>query len=171
MARDSLASETSASTDSPPPSPPSRRTFEGVLRAIWESWATRSLAIGGVATVLDILTLLLCVHLGASNPVAAMIGVSVGATFTFFANRHFAFRDHHPEVAPQVLKFVGATAGAMMIHAALVHLLADRWHVPVVLAKVLADIAVFSVGQLLLLRYLVFPKKKDGATPETSPRR
>jgi hypothetical protein len=29
---------------------------------------------------------------------------------------------------------------------------------PVVIAKLIADVAVFSVGQLLILRYLVFPR-------------
>jgi len=169
MACDALASESPAVTPKRVSRSTPRRTAKEWVHAIWTSWATRSLALGGIATVLDIFVLLGCVSLGAPNPVAAMIGVSVGATFTFFANRHFAFRDHHPELAPQVLKFVGATAGAMGIHAALVHLLADTWSVPVVLAKMMADVAVFSVGQLLLLRYVVFPKKQE--RPATQPPR
>lgn len=130
----------------------------------WKSWATRSLAMGGIATVLDIVILLVCVRVfWLPNPVGAMIGVTCGAIFTFFANRHFAFRDHHPDLAPQALRFVLATGAAMLIHGGLVWLLADRWGVPVVLAKLAADVAVFSVGQLLVLRYIVFPRKRQPA--------
>src|SRR5262249_22190031 len=112
-----------------------------------------------VATLVDVTTLVLCVRLlKLPNPVGAMCGVTVGAIFTFFANRHFAFRDHKPKLAPQALKFSVATFAAMMVHASLVWLLADHYGVPVVLAKLAADVLVFSVGQLLLLRYLVFPK-------------
>ena len=122
--------------------------------------------MGAIATVLDILVLLLCVKVFAlANPVGAMIGVIAGAIWTFFANRYIAFRDHDPKLAPQALKFGIATFGSMWVHAGVVWLLADRLGLNVVLAKLLADIAVFSVGQLLLLRYVVFPKKKE-PTPD-----
>src|SRR4051794_40876023 len=118
------------------------------LRRLWDSWATRSLAMGGLATVLDVLVLLLCVDgFRLPNPVAAMIGVTVGATFTFFANRHFAFRDHKPDLAPQALKFAIATGGSMFVHAGVVWLLADHFHLHVVIAKLAADVMIFSVGQ------------------------
>lgn len=146
------------------PAAPRPRTVKGLIRWAWHSWATRSLALGGVATVLDVCVLLTAVKvLKLPNPVGAMCGVCVGATFTFFANKYFAFRDHHPNLAPQALKFALATGGAMLVHAGVVWELADHLHVNVVLAKLLADIAVFSVGQLFLLRYLVFPKAAEGA--------
>lgn len=134
------------------------------MSRLWGSWATRSLSMGAIATALDIAVLLVCVKLfGLANPVGAMIGVVAGAVWTFFANRYIAFRDHEPKLAPQALKFGLATFGSMWIHAGAVWLLADRLGLNVVVAKLLADIAVFSVGQLLLLRYVVFPKKKPAA--------
>lgn len=139
-----------------------RSTVRRLLRWAWESWATRSLAVGGVGALLDIMVLLVCVHAFAlPNPVAAMCGVAVGCTFAFFANRHFAFRDHNPELAPQAFRYAVSTTGAMLIHASLVWLLADHWGVPVVVAKVIADFLVFTVGQLLVMRYVVFRKRKD----------
>jgi putative flippase GtrA len=122
------------------------------------------LAVGAVATALDIAVLLLCVHrLGMTNPEGAMAGVAVGAAFAFFANRHFAFRDRNPHLVPQAAKYVAATAAAMVVHAGFVWLLADRLGAPVVIAKLIADLAVFSAGQLLVLRYLVFPRRGPGA--------
>jgi len=116
--------------------------------------------VGAMATALDVMVLLFCVQrLRWSNPAGAMAGVAVGAAFAFFANRHFAFRDHHPQLVPQAAKFIAATAMAMVVHALFVWCLADKLGIPVVIAKLIADVAVFSVGQLLVLRYLVFPKR------------
>lgn len=151
-------------------SPPARRTLKEKFRWAHQHWVSRSLMVGAAATALDILILLVCVKgFGAPNPVGAMVGVLFGSTFTFFANRHFAFRDHKPNLAPQAVKFVSVTAVSMLIHAYLVHLLADNWGVPVVLAKMAADILVFSVGQLLMLRYIVFPKWKPKDVPASEP--
>ena len=139
-----------------------RSAVRRLLRWAWESWATRSLAVGGCGALLDIVVLLVCVHVFAlPNPVAAMCGVAVGCTFAFFANRHFAFRDHTPELAPQALRYAFSTFGAMLIHAGMVSLLADRWGVQVVVAKLIADFLVFTVGQLLVMRYVVFRRRKD----------
>jgi hypothetical protein len=46
----------------------------------------------------------------------------------------------------------------MSIHAPLVGILADWLDVPVVVAKLAADVLVFSVGQLLAMRFLIFRK-------------
>jgi putative flippase GtrA len=101
---------------------------------------------------------------------AAMVGVFFGSTFTFFLNRHFAFRDHNPKLAPQALKFVVATGICMVIHGGFVSFLRDRHGVPVVFAKLIADVCVFSVGQLLVLRYLVFPKARSRGRSDSSAR-
>lgn len=154
---------------SPAPSP---RLLVRLLTRLWRSWATRSLAVGGVATALDVLTLLACVKLARlPTPLAAMCGVVVGAVWAFFANRRFAFQDSAGRLGPQALRYGVATGVAMLVHAALVGWLADRVGVPVVLAKLGADVAVFTVGQLLLLRYVVFPKGAPAAaaTPEAPP--
>ena len=144
-------------------SPPRRpRGLLALLKWCWHSWATRSLAVGAAATVLDVAVLLVCVKaFRLPNPIGAMVGVLFGSTLTFFANRHFAFRDHNPNLAPQAAKFVLTTLAAMLVHAQVVYLFADRLDIPVVLAKLCADVIVFTVGHLLLLRYFVFPKKKS----------
>ena len=140
------------------------RGFKALAKRLWGSWATRSLAVGGVATAVDVSVLLFCVHFfQLPNPVAAMCGVAVGSTLTFFANRHFAFKANQApgELGPQLFRFVATTAVAMVVHAGVVHVLADRLDVEVVIAKFIADILVFSVGQLLILRYIVFPEKRQ----------
>ena len=134
---------------------------KAVLR-LSRGWASRSLAVGAVATLVDVCVLLLCVRLlGFPNPLGAAVGVSVGSTVAFFGNRWFAFRDADKQLAPQVVRFVATISVGIAIHASLVHVLADMFSVPVVLAKLIADLAVFGLGQLFLLRYLVFPEAKE----------
>ncbi len=136
------------------------------LSAVWarltRGWATRSLAVGAVATLVDVCVLLVCVRLlGFPNPLGAAVGVTVGSTVAFFGNRIFAFGDAEPQMAPQVVRFVAATSVGIALHASLVHVLADLFTVPVVLAKLIADLAVFGLGQLFLLRYVVFPEARE----------
>lgn len=141
------------------------------LRRFVDSWATRSLAVGAMATVLDLLTVFVTFELLVwAKPSATSFGAVLGAIFTFFVNRHFAFRDHEPDFAPQMIKFLLTTAGTVAIHAGLVWVLSVQNGVNVYVAKLISDIAVFSVGQLFLLRYIVFPKAKPqpAATPLTS---
>lgn len=139
-------------------------------RRLWGSWATRSLAVGALATVIDVLVGAGMLHaLGARTRLSAMVGVAVGAAFTFVANRYLAFREHDPKLAKPALRFALATAVAMLFHGQLVVLLRDQLGVPFVFAKVAADVAVFSVGQLLVLRYVVFPKRADEGAAAIAP--
>lgn len=136
------------------------------LTDVWarlkNGWASRSLAVGAVATLVDVCVLLVCVRgLGFPNPLGAAVGVTVGSTVAFFGNRNFAFRDTEPEIGPQMLRFVAMVSVGIAVHASLVHVLADMFFVPVVLAKLIADLAVFGLGQLFLLRYVVFPEAQE----------
>ena len=143
------------------------------LQRFWRwalaSWATRSLAVGAVATGVDILVLLLCVKaLGLPPTYGAMVGTTVGSTLTFFANRRFAFRDHENALPSQAFKFLLTTSVGILAHGACVWIFTGRLHIPLVVAKVMADLCVFSVAQLFLLRYVVFPAKVLAGAERTS---
>ena len=136
-----------------------RSSFRAIVDKVLKSWAARSLQVGALATVLDICVLLVCKKvLNLPTPVGAAIGVAIGSTLAFFLNRSFAFRAQGTPVTGQAVKFVISTLIAMSIHAPLVGILADWLDVPVVVAKLIADVLVFSIGQLLVLRFLVFRK-------------
>jgi len=137
---------------------PTSHSLSDAVGRLSQGWVPRSLAVGAVATGVDICVLLCCVRwLGFPNPLAAATGVAVGSTVAFLGNRSFAFLDREPEMAPQLTRFVITTGVGMVAHASLVHVLADMFGVPVVLAKLVSDLAVFGVGMLFLLRYVVFP--------------
>lgn len=192
---------------------------------LWESWATRSLVVGAMATGIDLAVGLSLLALGVSTLVAARVGVAIGGTFAFAANRYFAFKQHNPrlslrslafivsmgvvvaaagawaaglvpeawrggwligvvlvalsiplqvgwlrqtdpELKGQVVRFVVSTVLSMWAHGLLVEWLRDSLGVPFALSKVLADLVVFSVLQLLVLRFLVFSRRPAGASGE-----
>jgi putative flippase GtrA len=136
-----------------------RSSFRAIVARLLKSWAARSLQVGALATIVDICVLLVCKKvLKLPTPVGAAIGVAIGSTLAFFLNRSFAFRAQGTPVAGQAVKFIISTLIAMSIHAPLVGILADWLDVPVVVAKLIADVLVFSIGQLLVLRFLVFRK-------------
>jgi putative flippase GtrA len=148
-----------------------RSSFRALVQRLLRSWAARSLQVGALATVVDICVLLTCVRLlKLPTPVGAAVGVAIGSTLAFFLNRSFAFRAQGTPVTGQAVRFIISTLIAMSIHAPLVGILADRFDVPVVVAKLAADVLVFSIGQLLALRFLVFRKSmQKGAQPPQSP--
>jgi putative flippase GtrA len=141
--------------------PPAPSGLLAALRRLWGSWATRSLAVGAVATVLDIGLGTGLLALGAGTRSAAMAGTALGALFGYFANRFFAFKDHDAGAHASALRFVLVAALSTVVHGQLVVWLRDVFGVPFVIAKMASDMVVFNVGQLLLLRYLVFPRRAD----------
>ena len=125
------------------------------------SWAVPSLMVGAVATLVDVGVLVASIRwLHVPTAGAAMLGVAVGSTVAFVGNRRFAFRTSAQAWAPEALRFLAGTAAGMGVHAMLVRTLADRLGVPVVLAKLVSDVCVFTFGQLLLLRFFVFPARR-----------
>ncbi len=126
---------------------------------MWNWWAARSLAIGAGSVAFDLATGLTLLWLGAPTRVAAMSGNAVGSTFTYFANRHFAFRDHAEPVAKSGLKFFLMQAMLAVVHGQVVVWLRDGQGLPYVLAKLLADVLVVTGPQLLLMRFVIFPKQ------------
>lgn len=129
-------------------------------------WAFRSLAVGAVSVALDVSTGLTVLSLGGPTRLAAMCGTTVGSTWTYFANRHFAFKDHQEPVARSGLKFVLVQAALNTAHGQVVVWLRDGFGVPYVAAKLMADVLVVTFPQLWLMRNVVFPKKKPSAEAE-----
>jgi putative flippase GtrA len=144
-----------------------RSSVRAVVQRVMASWAARSLQVGALATVVDVCVLLVCKKvLKLPTPVGAAIGVAIGSTIAFFLNRRWAFRAQGTPVAGQAVKFLISTLIAMSIHAPLVGILADWLDVPVVVAKLIADVLVFSIGQLLAMRFLIFRKSMRKAPQE-----
>lgn len=129
-----------------------------LIERAWEQWATRSLAVGAVSTVLDLGLGGLLLWLGAPTRAAAMAGTLFGSVFSYFLNRAIAFRDQGPK-SRSLPRFAAVTVLASSIHGQFVVWFRSLG-LPYIAAKMAADVIVYSVGQLLLLRYVVFPKER-----------
>jgi len=122
-------------------------------------WAARSLLVGACSTALDLGTGGLVLWLGGPTRAAAMAGTAVGSTFSYFANRHIAFKDHQAPVASSGLKFLVMQVVLSTIHGQAVVWLRDGFGIPYVIAKMMADLMVVTFPQLYIMRRFIFPRK------------
>ncbi len=136
---------------------------------VYKSWATRSLAIGALATVFDLALGGTLVHFEVPTRAAAMAGTILGGGITFLANRYFAFREKNPKLTSPLVRFILATMLASVVHGQLMVFFVDGRGYSYVPSKMISDICVFTFGQLLVLRYVVFGKPKPPTSPSAEP--
>lgn len=130
------------------------------FQRVLASWAVRSLGVGALATSLDLALGTTLLALGVPTRFAAMSGTTLGATFGFFANRRFAFQDHAQSLGSSAVRYVLVVLGTSAVHGQVVVWFRDGLGLPYVAAKLLADLLVLLPSQLVLMRYLVFPRAK-----------
>lgn len=139
---------------------------QGRLARFFSNWTVRSVLIGAVGSVVDLCILLTCAKLFAwPAPLAAACGVTCGATANFFLNRRFSFQMHGQPIAGPALRFFGGTAILVALHAIVVATLTHQLRAPLLAAKYSADVLVLLGGNLVLLRYFVFPKAVVAPAP------
>ncbi|MBX7115967.1 MAG: GtrA family protein [Myxococcaceae bacterium] len=157
--------------------PPSR------LSRFFQSWATRSLIIGAVGAGVDIaVTNVLVLHFHFSWRMGAMTGLAIGGAVNFILNRFLAFHEHTTDFVSPMVRFAALTAVQSVIHGQVVVMIRSaitdvtwpsevfHWQgamlegAKLTFAKVVADILVFSLLHLVMLRYVIFPKKKTVAS-------
>jgi putative flippase GtrA len=97
--------------------------------------------VGGVATGIQYVILVVLVHAGVGPAVASAIGFVVSAFGNYLLNYHFTFRSRESH-APAAMKFVTLAAGGLAINFVLMHVLVGAgWYY--LLAQVLATASVF----------------------------
>lgn len=145
---------------------------DGLLGRLAAHWVVRCLAVGAVSSACDYSLLwVTAVVVRLPTPLCAMIGVSVGSTVSFLLNRAISFRDSHNTFGGAALRYAAVIGSLMIVHATAVGLLRDRAHWPILVAKLVADLCILTGGQLLLLRYVVFPRNKTHPAPALAERR
>lgn len=131
----------------------------------------RSLCIGAVASTVDYSVLsLLGLVLGVPAAFASFAALSVGTTVNFALNRRYSFRDNQSGLAGAAARYAAAFGCLMVLHSASVGMLTDRLAVPLLLSKLVSDVTLLLGGQLLLLRYVVFPRNKRRPSPAVAGR-
>src|SRR5262245_51008663 len=95
--------------------------MRGLLTRLTRFWAVRSLAVGGVATVLDLAIVVSGVELLALPRVPCVVaGVAVGGSVSFLLNKYFAFNDRGRPVGFQAFKYAALMVAEIGIHTVLV---------------------------------------------------
>lgn len=131
------------------------------------SWATKSLAVGAVATAIDVsIGSFLVYVVKLPTAISAMLALAVGTTVNFLGQRKYAFNEK--KVATPAVRWALMTAAQSVVHGQLVHVLRDWWGVPYPLAKMGSDVLIFGVLQLVLLRVFVFAKPRATSSPSES---
>jgi len=131
-----------------------------VISKLLNGWATRSLAVGACASLVDLgIGTLLATVLHVPTAFAAMAALTAGSTLNFLGQRRFAFKE--AAVALPAARWAAMTAVQIVIHGQLVQLFRDGWALPYPLAKLGGDVIVFGALQLVLLRYVVFANRRN----------
>jgi putative flippase GtrA len=115
---------------------------------------------GGIATAVDVTTLVLLVHAGVSVALAAFLGATFGAVTCFAWNKRVAFRDRSKITMQQLGRFGIVAVATALLMAFLMHVVAVKLGVPLVPAKLGCSAAVFLAWTFPAQRRLVF----QGAT-------
>jgi len=148
-----------------------RRDPRGTLSDVARSWISISLVASFIATFFDLAVVIALVQWRHFNPAAAApIGVTFGSTVNFGINKIFSFKDSVGHLHYQYMRFLLGTAVAAAIHAGFVYVFTNLLGIHYVISKIAADILVFTVGNLVLLRFVVFPKNLPAECPRMAPR-
>jgi putative flippase GtrA len=113
--------------------------------------------IGAVAaTAVDFVTMILCVHGGASPVAGTAVGASLGAVTNFSLGRKWIFPRQTGRVAGQVSRYALVSAASAGWNVLGEHLVHDRAHVQYVLARMLVAVAVSVLWNFPMHRQFVF---------------
>lgn len=108
-------------------------------KTLWKSGL-----VGLAATAADLLALTFLVEvLGLPATVANVPALLVGIAVQFFGNKHLAFRDRSRDYLRQGSQFVAVEIGALLLNAALFHLLVTTTPLPYWLARTVGQAGVY----------------------------
>jgi putative flippase GtrA len=113
---------------------------------------------GGIATAVDVTTLVLLVHAGLAVAPAAFLGSSMGAVACFVWNKRVAFRDRSRITVQQLVRFGLVAVATALLMAFAMHVVAVKLGVPLVAAKLACSAAVFLAWTFPAQRRLVFAR-------------
>ena len=109
----------------------------------------RFATVGAANTVTDYTAYWVMLTLGVAPQVSNIISTVLAAAFSFTANRRFTFAETRAStgLAPQILKHASVTGSALLLTAAMIHLLAEP--LGPLAAKALAIPVVFMWNYML----------------------
>lgn len=129
------------------------------LQRLKDLWAIRSLVVGVGAVLIAVVLGWVVLGLGGPTRLATMGGLAVAWVFTYVANKTWAFSDSDASVAGSTVRFVLMAVGTTLVHGQVVVWLTEGVGLPWTVAKLLGDVLVVTVPNLLIMRFIVFPRR------------
>jgi putative flippase GtrA len=118
--------------------------------------ALRSMGVGLIATLVDLLTLTLLVHFLSFSPrMASIPALSLGIFAQFFGNKLFAFQDKSPAWARQAFQFLGVEVLGFFANLLLFDILVSHIPWPYQVVRLISTNVVYF-GLCLPLWSLIF---------------
>jgi len=132
------------------------RVFSAPLEKISRRYL-RAQAVALLATGLDFLvTLALREGAGLYYAAAVFAGASCGAVTAFLLNRHWVFRAGELPAGGQLLRFILALGGSVLINTGGTYLLTETAGLHYLLSKMLVAVAVGLTYSYIVLKHFVF---------------
>ncbi len=109
--------------------------------------------------VIDYLIMIICIEwFGISLITAIIIGGTIGAVINFFINRHWTFRNHNTKLLPQLVKFISAAMGSILLKATGTQFLTNALGVDYKITRLITDAIVCFGYNFLIQKFWVFKK-------------
>ncbi len=125
----------------------------------------RSLAVGAAATVADLGSLALMVHVLSWRPeVANVPSLMLGLVVQFVGNKLWAFRDGRRDLVRQGAAFAAVEAVALTLNALAFHGLVVFTSAPALVARLVGSAAVYVGFSYPMWRRIFVPRCAGGAS-------
>ena len=120
-----------------------------------------------VATAVDFGTMIALVEVGWLGPAyATVVGATCGAMTNFLLGRNWTFRATAGRAHGQMGRYAIVSATSLGLNAIGEHLLAERWKVQYMLARLAVAVAVSMLWNFPLQRFFVFAQPREpGSRP------
>jgi putative flippase GtrA len=93
---------------------------------------------------------------GASPALGTAVGATCGGIANFTVGRLWIFRATHGRTAPQAFRYALVSLGSLLLNTAGEHVLAERFHIQYVAARLAVSVAVSVLWNFPLQRTFVF---------------
>jgi putative flippase GtrA len=110
--------------------------------------------------IIDYLIMIICIEwFDISLIPAIIIGGSIGAVINFLINRYWTFKNHRTKLLPQLIKFITAAMGSILLKATGTHLLTNALGVDYKITRLITDAFVCFGFNFLIQKFWVFKKQ------------
>jgi putative flippase GtrA len=124
--------------------------------------ALRGIGVGAVASLVDLVVLVVCVEaLEVAPTVANAPALLAGALVQFVGCRHLVFRAHDGALGRQIVAFAATEAATLALNAIAFHLLVTLTPIPYGAARLLGTFVVFA-GFSFPIWHRVFRRRAEG---------